>query len=187
VLNRLAPGSCVINTTRAEVMDYKALAVAVAERGLRVGLDVFPDEPSGGEAEFQAAILKAGGVVYGTHHIGASTGQDRNAIAQETVRIVKEYMRNGHVANCVNLCERSRARYVVVVRHRNRPGVLAHTLNEISHAGVNVEEMANVICAGAESACAQIKLAGPLSDDVLARIRNGNPHVVGVTFSTVPA
>ena len=187
VLNRLAPGSYVINTSRADVMDYKALAVAVAQRGLRVGLDVFPDEPSGGEAEFQAAIVKSGGVVYGTHHIGASTQQAQNAIAQETVRIVKEYMRTGHVANCVNLCERSRARYVVVVRHRNRPGVLAHTLNEISVAGVNVEEMENVICAGAESACAQIKLAGPLSDDVLTRIRNGNPHVLGVTFSTVPA
>lgn len=187
VLNRLAPGSYVINTSRADVMDYKALTVAVAERGLRVGLDVYPDEPSGGEAEFMAEIVQAGGVVYGTHHIGASTEQAQNAIAQETVRIVKEYMHTGHVANCVNLCEKSRARYVVVVRHRNRPGVLAHTLNEISVAGVNVEEMENVICAGAESACAQIKLAGPLPEDCLVRIRTGNEHVLGVSITAVPA
>jgi len=186
VLNRLAPGSYVINTARADVMDYKALAVAVAERGLRVGLDVFPDEPSSGEAAFATAIVQAGGVFCGTHHIGASTDQAQNAIAQETVRIVKEYMRTGHVANCVNLCEKSRARYVVVVRHRNRPGVLAHTLNEIGNAGVNVEEMENVICAGAESACAQIKLAGPLPAECLARIRSGNEHVLGVSFSAVP-
>jgi len=185
VLNRLAPGNYVINTARADVMDYKALAVAVAERGLRVGLDVFPDEPASGEAAFNAAIVKAGSVVCGTHHIGASTEQAQNAIAQETVRIVKEYMRTGHVANCVNLCEKSRARYVVIVRHRNRPGVLAHTLNEIGNAGVNVEEMENVICAGAESACAQIKLAGPLPEECLARIRNGNEHVLGVSFSAV--
>jgi len=187
VLNRLAPGSYVINTARADVMDYKALAVAVTERGLRVGLDVYPDEPASGETAFNAAILKAGGVVCGTHHIGASTDQAQNAIGQETVRIVREYMRTGHVANCVNLCEKSRARYVVVVRHRNRPGVLAHTLNEIGNAGVNVEEMENVICAGAESACAQIKLAGPLPDDCIARIRSGNEHVLGVSFSAVPA
>lgn len=187
VLNRLAPGSYVINTSRADVLDYKALAVAVAENGVRVGLDVFPEEPSGGEAAFQAAIFGAGGVVYGTHHIGASTEQAQDAIAQETVRIVKEFMQTGRVANCVNLCEKSRARYVVVVRHRNRPGVLAHTLNEIGLAGVNVEEMENVICEGAESACAQIKLAGPLSEDVLDRIRKANPHVLGVTLSTVPA
>lgn len=186
VLNRLAPGSYVINTSRAEVMDYKALAVAVAEKKLRVGLDVYPDEPSGGEADFKAAILQAGGMIYGTHHIGASTEQAQLAIAAETVRIVKEYMRTGHVANCVNLLGRSRARYVVVVRHRNRPGVLAFTLHEISHAGVNVEEMENVICAGAESACAQIKLAGPLPDDALQRIRTGNEHILGVTFAKVP-
>jgi D-3-phosphoglycerate dehydrogenase len=186
VIDRLKPGSYLINTARAEVVDYKALAAAVASKGLRVGLDVYPDEPSGGEADFKAAILQAGGIVYGTHHIGASTEQAQQAIAAETVRIVKEYMRTGHVANCVNLLGRSRARYVVVVRHRNRPGVLAFTLNEISHAGVNVEEMENVICAGAESACAQIKLAGPLPADALQRIRTGNEHVLGVTFAKVP-
>lgn len=186
VLNRLKPGSYLINTSRADVLDHKALAVAIAERGLRVGLDVYPDEPAGGEADYRAAILQAGGVVYGTHHIGASTEQAQLAIAAETVRIVREYMRTGHVANCVNINEKSRARYVVVVRHRNRPGVLAHTLNEISQAGVNVEEMENVICAGAESACAQIKLSSPLPQDAIDRIRKGNEHVLGVTFAEVP-
>ena len=38
----------VINTARAEVVDYVALAEAVRERGIRVGLDVYPNEPSGG-------------------------------------------------------------------------------------------------------------------------------------------
>jgi len=186
VLNQLKQGAYLVNTARADVVDHKALAVAIVERGLRVGLDVFPDEPAGGEAEYRAAILQAGGVVYGTHHIGASTEQAQLAIAAETVRIVREYLRTGHVANCVNINEKSRARYVVVVRHRNRPGVLAHTLNEISQAGVNVEEMENVICAGAESACAQIKLSSPLSQAAIDRIRKGNEHVLGVTFAEVP-
>lgn len=185
VLSQLKQGAYFINTARADVVDPKALTVAIAERGLRVGLDVFSDEPSGGEADYHAAILQAGGVIYGTHHIGASTEQAQLAIAAETVRIVREYMRTGHVANCVNINEKSRARYVVVVRHRNRPGVLAHTLNEISHANVNVEEMENVICAGAESACAQIKLASPLSQEAIDRIRKGNEHVLGVTFAEV--
>lgn len=185
VLSQLKQGAYFINTARADVVDPKALTVAIAERGLRVGLDVFSDEPSGGEADYRAAILQAGGVIYGTHHIGASTEQAQLAIAAETVRIVREYMRTGHVANCVNINEKSRARYVVVVRHRNRPGVLAHTLNEISHANVNVEEMENVICAGAESACAQIKLASPLPQEAIDRIRKGNEHVLGVTFAEV--
>jgi len=181
VLNGLKPGSYVINTARSEVMDYEALAVAVREKGLRVALDVFPDEPSGGTGEFRAAILESGGVVYGTHHIGASTDQAQDAIAAETVRIVEEYLHTGRVLNCVNLAAKSRARFVLVVRHLNRPGVLAHTLNEISHAGVNVEEMENVICEGGDAACANIKLTMPLPPAVLGSIKDGNANVLGVT------
>ncbi|MFQ5493967.1 MAG: NAD(P)-dependent oxidoreductase [Phycisphaerae bacterium] len=181
VLDRLQPGSFVINTARAEIMDYEALANAMVKKNLRVGLDVFAVEPASGRGDFTDGIVKAGGLVYGTHHIGASTDQAQEAIAQETVLIVTEYLRTGRVRNCVNLCARTPARYVVIVRHRNRAGVLAHTLHEISHAGVNVEEMENVICDGAESACAQIKLDGPLADDVLSRIKSGNEHIFAVT------
>ena len=185
VLSRLKHGAFVINTARAEVMDYKALAVAASERELRVGLDVYPDEPTTGETEFRCAIAQSGGIVYGTHHIGASTDQAQEAIAVETVRMVKVYLKTGRVENCVNLCRKSAARYVLVVRHRNRPGVLAYTLNAISHANVNVEEMENVICDGAESACAQIKLHAPLGDALLREIRDGNEHIFAVSFASI--
>ena len=46
---RLRPGALVINTARAEVVDYEALAEAVRERGIRVGLDVYPNEPTTGD------------------------------------------------------------------------------------------------------------------------------------------
>ena len=181
VLNRLAPGSYVINTARADVVDYKALEMIMKEKGLRVGLDVYPDEPKAGDKDFKNKALIAGGGVYGTHHIGASTDQAQDAIAQETVRIVNHYMKTGQVENCVNLCAKSPARYVVVVRHRNQPGVLAHALGAIRHAGINVEEMENVICDGAESACAQIKVDSPLPDEVLKLIETGHEHVIGVS------
>ena len=210
VLEQLEPGSYVINTARAEVMDYEALAEIMKVRHLRVGLDVFPDEPASGEGAFTSPIIMwdrlssrsdlhessdrleslshshSDVIVYGTHHIGASTDQAQAAISRETVAIVKEFLHTGHVKNCVNLCARTPAKYVIVVRHLNRPGVLAHTLHEISHAGVNVEEMENVICEGAESACAQIKLDRPLSQDVLTRIEKGNEHVFAVSHTRLP-
>jgi D-3-phosphoglycerate dehydrogenase / 2-oxoglutarate reductase len=185
ILGRVRPGSYIINSARAEVMDYAALSAAVREKNLRVGLDVFPDEPSGGLGEFRAEILGAGGVIYGTHHIGASTDQAQDAIASETVRIVEEYLHTGRVLNCVNLAAKSRARFVLVVRHLNRPGVLAHTLNEISIAGVNVEEMENVICEGGDAACAHIKLTVPLQDNAIGRIRSGNENILGVSIHRV--
>lgn len=182
LLARLEPGSYLINTARAEIVDYHALAKAVTDRGLRVGLDVFPHEPSSGTAEFLDPIVKAGGIVYGTHHIGASTNQAQDAIAQEAVAIVREYFRSGRVRNCVNLCDEPRGRYILSIRHRNRPGVLAHTLNAVSHAGVNVEHMENVICQGGEAACAHITLDGPLNEALLTSIDEGNEHVFAISF-----
>src|SRR5215203_3977965 len=71
LLKHAKRGAYVINTARAEVMDYSALAAAVAEKGLRVGLDVFENEPSVATAAFSDAFASHPSV-YGTHHIGAS-------------------------------------------------------------------------------------------------------------------
>jgi len=185
VLEALAPGSYVINTSRADVLDYEALVHAIETKRLRVGLDVFPNEPAASGGTFSDTIVRAGGVVYGTHHIGASTEQAQEAIAAETVRIVREYIQTGRVENCVNLSAQSTAQCVVVVRHRNRPGVLAHALKVIRTAGINVEEMQNVICRGGESASAQIKLSAHLPDETAQAIRSGNEHVLGVSVFDV--
>lgn len=174
-------GATFINTARGDVVDYDALANAIETKKLRVGLDVYGTEPASGTGEFTDRIIHAGGIVYGTHHVGASTDQAQEAIAAETVRVVRTYIQKGEVLNCVNLCDKSPAQYVLVVRHLNRPGVLAHTLHAISHAGVNVEEMQNVITAGAHAACAQIKLDGDLQQSVLDEI-GGNEHVLGVSI-----
>ena len=56
LLARLRPGAFFINTSRAEVVDHAALADAVRDRGIRVGLDVYPDEPTTGTAEFAPPI-----------------------------------------------------------------------------------------------------------------------------------
>lgn len=185
VLSQLAPGTYLINTSRADVMDYAALKQAIAQRGLCVGLDVYPDEPPAGTGAFNDAIIGADGLVYGTHHIGASTDQAQDAIAAETVRIVLQYKTTGRVENCVNLCAKSPARQVIVMRHKNRPGVLAHALSVIRHAGINVEEMENVICDGAHAAVAQIKVDGEADEAVLLSIRTGNENVLGVSAFAV--
>jgi D-3-phosphoglycerate dehydrogenase / 2-oxoglutarate reductase len=101
VLGKLKPGSFFLNTARGEVVDYAALEQAVKERGLRVALDVYAKEPSSGVADFTEPLLALPNV-YGTHHIGASTDQAQEAIAAETVRIVKAFKETGHAPNVVN-------------------------------------------------------------------------------------
>lgn len=166
----LKDGACFINTSRGEVVDEPALAEAVRRKGLRVGLDVFADEPSAGRAEFSPAIVGLPGV-YGTHHIGASTEQAQEAIAAEAVRIVSEFARTGVVPNVVNLATQTPATSTIVVRHLDRPGTLAHTLDAISNAGINVQEMENVIFDGAVAAIARINVEGSVDDALVDAIR----------------
>ena len=73
-------------------MDYAALAGREG-RGLKVGLDVYANEPASATAPFKDDLVGLPGV-YGTHHIGASTDQAQEAIAAETVRIIRSYKGN---------------------------------------------------------------------------------------------
>jgi D-3-phosphoglycerate dehydrogenase / 2-oxoglutarate reductase len=181
VFDVMREGAYFINTSRAEVVDQQALAQAVRARGLRAGLDVFAEEPTAASGEFADEIVRLPGV-YGTHHIGASTEQAQEAIAAETVRVIRAFAETGKVPNVVNLSERTPATHLLVVRHRDRPGVLAHVLNEVKAAEINVQEMENVVFEGAEAAIARIGLDQPLSAETLDRLRAGNPDVIAVNL-----
>jgi D-3-phosphoglycerate dehydrogenase len=170
VLGRLKPGAYVVNTARAELLDYAALEAAVREKGLRVALDVFEDEPQTGVAEFHPPVVALPGV-YGTHHIGASTEQAQEAIAAETVRIVRTYRDTGRVPNAVNLARRSPATARLVVRHRDRPGVLAHVFDHLRRHQLNVQETENIVFEGAQAAVAHINVDVAPSAECLAAIR----------------
>ena len=97
----LRPGAYFINTSRGGVVDYAALKKAIGEKGIRAGLDVFGQEPATATGEFGDDIVGLPGV-YGTHHIGASTEQAQEAIAEETIRILQAYRDKGEVPNAVN-------------------------------------------------------------------------------------
>ena len=166
-----------VNTSRAEVVDHVALVAAVRERGIRVGLDVYPDEPTTGTAGYHLALLDEPGV-YGTHHIGASTDQAQEAIAAETVRIVRAFAETGRVPNVVNLAQQSPATHMLVVRHRDRPGVLAHVFEQLHDAGINVQETENIVFEGAEAAVARINLDHGPTADLIAALSAGNEHIL---------
>ena len=184
VLDRLKPGSYFINTARGEVVDYAARERVVRERDVRVGLDVFAAEPAGATGDFTDAIVALRNV-YGTHHIGASTDQAQDAIAAETVRIVASYKDTGKVPNVVNLAKKTPATHMLVVRHRDRPGVLAHVFEHLRSSNINVQETENVIFEGAQAAVARINLDGAPSDFLLKAIQGGNPDILDLHLVTI--
>ncbi|WP_148573781.1 NAD(P)-dependent oxidoreductase [Nocardioides caldifontis] len=99
VLDALQPG-VLVNTSRAEVVDTEALLARLDAGTLRAGLDVFPDEPGSGTAEWRSPLATHPAVV-GTHHIGASTEQAQEAVVAGVVEVVNAFAA-GQLLNVVN-------------------------------------------------------------------------------------
>jgi D-3-phosphoglycerate dehydrogenase len=170
VIDKLKPGAYVINTARADVVDYKALAKAVREKGIRVGLDVYPGEPAGATGDYTHELLGLPGV-YGTHHIGASTDQAQEAIAAETVRIVKTFRETGRVPNVVNLSKKSAAKFSLIVRHRDQPGVASCIFGKLAAVGINAHETENIIFENGEAAIARVNVDKQPPADLLESLK----------------
>ncbi len=98
---RMRPGAYFINTSRGSVVDEAALRAAVQSKGLRAALDVFDNSPIAAQADWVSETARLAGV-YSTHHSGASTDQAQQAVADETVRLVRVFKDTGRLDNCVN-------------------------------------------------------------------------------------
>ena len=177
VFNAMPEGSYFINTARGDIVDQSALVQAMRSRGLRAGLDVYAVEPTSSAGDFLDEIAKEQNL-YGTHHIGASTDQAQEAIASETVRIVQEFKETGKVPNVVNLARRTPATHRLVVRHLDRPGVLANVLDAIKAERINVQEMENIVFEGAAAAVARINLDNAPSKEMLNRMRAESTDII---------
>lgn len=145
-LSNLTQGAMLINTSRGDLVNERDLVQAMTERDIRVGLDVYPSEPTSGSSEWHTSLSNHANFV-GTHHIGASTDQARQAIADGVLGAITEY-EVGVPSNCVNLASRPLGECAIAVRHKDEVGVLAGVLAGLRSAGINVQQMRNEIFEG---------------------------------------
>jgi D-3-phosphoglycerate dehydrogenase len=180
-IDAMKPGALLIHMARGGVVDEEALVEAVADGRIRAACDVYESEPKSGQSDFAHPLAALDGF-YGTHHIGASTQQAQQAVADEVVRVVAEWLSTGSVDNCVNLTKQSAATGQLLVRHLDRVGVLATVLDVLKQGRINVQEMENRIFEGALAASAKITVEQAPSAETLNQLRTCSPDVLGVEW-----
>jgi D-3-phosphoglycerate dehydrogenase len=168
-----------INTSRGEVIDEPALIEAMDTRAIRAGLDVFCDEPTGGEKTISSTIARHPSVV-GSHHIGASTKQASESIADGVVKAIASF-ENGIPIHCVNEAPPGEGTSQVRVRHLDRVGVLASVLSTLRVAELNVQYMDNRVFSGKKAAVATIEVVGHLPISLYEELISLD-HVLGVSL-----
>ncbi|OGV05756.1 MAG: phosphoglycerate dehydrogenase [Ignavibacteria bacterium RIFOXYB2_FULL_36_7] len=181
LISKLKKGAYFINTARAGVVDETALIEAAKSGNIFLGLDVFNNEPEGKEGELSTPIRELPNV-YLTHHIGASTEQAQNAVAEETCNIIADYVNAGVIRNWVNRIKQSPAKYQLVVRHYDKPGVLARVLRLLSEEKINAQEMENVIFDDALTACCTIKLDSQPTEKTIKEIESAKEEIINLTL-----
>lgn len=181
LFDKMKNGAMFINTSRAGVVDEDALFDVASNGKIYCGLDVFNEEPEGKDGSVSSKLSKLKNV-YVTHHIGASTEQAQNAVAEETFNIISDYVKHGEIRNWVNRNKQTKASYQLIVKHFDKPGVLAKVLNILSEEKVNVKEMENVIFDGDLAACCTIKIESAPKEKSLERMNSLENEVISASL-----
>jgi len=177
ILSSLKDGAFFINTSRAGVVDEDALYEELKSGRIKAGLDVISDEPEYKKGEVESRFQDLDNV-YISHHIGASTKQAQLAVASDAVDIVRGYLSEGKVRNWLNRCEQTEAPWKLVVRHYDKPGVIASVMSELKSADINAQELENVIFEGKNAACCTIQLDSKPTDDIFQKINTQHEDVI---------
>ena len=134
-LELLRPGTVLLNFSREEIVDVKAVVEALASRRLKYYVTDFP-----------AGVLLGNAGVIALPHLGASTREAEDNCAVMVVDQVRDYLENGHIQNAVNfhavLMQRE-APFRLAITNANVPNMLGQISSTMAKAGLNIHNMVN--------------------------------------------
>jgi D-3-phosphoglycerate dehydrogenase len=135
-------GACLINASRGDVVDYKAVAAGLRSKRLAgVAADVFPKEPASNDEPFENILQEFNNVIL-TPHIGGSTVEAQANIGLEVSEKLVKYSDTGSTIGAVNFVEislqanNSKQRFLHI--HANVPGVMREINSYFSTRGINI-------------------------------------------------
>lgn len=158
----LAPGSVLLNFSRAGIVDESAVVAALAEGTLRSYVCDFP-----------SAALNGNPNVVTLPHLGASTGEAEDNCAVMAAEQLAAYLEDGEIRNSVNFPEASLRRAPgttrLAVANSNVPNMVGQISTLLADAGLNIADLLNK--SRGELAYTLIDVDGDLSDLVMVQIR----------------
>jgi len=170
-LDNMRPEARLIYIGRPGGLDLSALVKAVKKRKLRVAYDISaPQLTLGDTARFISKLQKEPNVL-GTYRLASCTRQAQSATSAELIRVIREFLVNGNVINCVNLLEQNPAKWQLVLRLKDRVGVMASVMEVIGADGLNSEGITTRLFTGGKAAWCIIDVDERPSEETLSAIR----------------
>ncbi|MDJ0837297.1 MAG: phosphoglycerate dehydrogenase [Acidobacteriota bacterium] len=142
MLERMKPGSHLINASRGNVVDIEALAELLRSDHIAgAAVDVFPVEPKSNKQAFESPLIGLPQVIL-TPHIGGSTQEAQRSIGHEVATRLIHFSDRGETDGSVNfppvnLPEHEGSHRILHI-HRNEPGMLRQINKALAEENINV-------------------------------------------------
>ncbi len=135
-------GVIFLNLARGPVVDILALKEAILSgKVIGAGVDVFPEEPKSNNDPFTSELMGLPNTIL-TPHIGGSTLEAQENIADFVPRKIMDYINTGNTENSVNFPNITlpplKDAHRLIHIHKNRPGVLAKINNTLAEFEANI-------------------------------------------------
>lgn len=159
-VQRMKPGSVLLNFAREGIVDPEAVAAGLAEERLRYFITDFPHPR-----------LQRHPRVVALPHLGASTAEAEENCAVMVVDQVMDYLENGNIVNSVNFPLAVMGRespFRIAVANRNVPNMVGQMSTAMARAGLNIHNMLNK--SRGETAYTVVDLDSPPPEAVIAEI-----------------
>ena len=134
-IDLMRPGTTLLNFSREEIVDAKAVVEALAEHKLKYYVTDFP-----------ASVLAGNPGVIALPHLGASTREAEDNCAVMVVDQVRDYLENGNIQNAVNfpmVTMQREAPFRLGVANANVPNMVGQMSGTMAKAGLNIHNMLN--------------------------------------------
>ncbi|WP_207436163.1 phosphoglycerate dehydrogenase [Sabulibacter ruber] len=138
----MKPGVLFLNLARGHVVDVEALAENIKSGKIRgCAVDVFPYEPKNNQETFESPLRGLPNTLL-SPHVGGSTEEAQENIAQYVPSKMIDYINTGGSYNSVNFPNLQlpalRNAHRLIHIHRNVPGILAKINNVLAENQINI-------------------------------------------------